>query len=469
MRYNILITAFCLLLSLSAKATDTNENKGFRIEIDAPDKKGSTIYLVKYWNGGTYAHDSLTISEQGKALFFSTEKLPEGQYLIYIKPDLQLEFLIGDEQSDIRISIDASNPQNSKITGSKDSELLWKHIAYLNSKRLEQNKLEEQAEDTAATAEQRKAAELKLKALDEAVIAYTKGIVNKHKNGWFGKFLKGSNPITLPYNPPQTAEEVQANRKYGKDHFFDNIDLTDPRFWHTAYFTSYIDSYMEQWVEQYPDSLAAATSRLVAKAKGNEFTFKQMLTRLTNQSIESQIMGHENIWAKLAEDYIFHKNISWIDSLQLDELKKGYAKIQHNRIGMDGKSLTLQTIDGKTINTGDIAANYLVLYFYDTSCSHCQKETPLMHDKLYSKYKEKGIEIVAINIGASKDEWNKFVKEYKLNDWINANDPEFKSQYWMYYDTSAIPSIFVLDKNKKIVAKKIDEQNLDKFFEYYTK
>ena len=137
---------------------------------------------------------------------------------------------------------------------------------------------------------------------------------------------------------------------------------------------------------------------------------------------------------------------------------------------MRARNIKLTTIDGKTIETNDIKAEYLILYFYGHDCNHCIEETPRIYNEVYTKYKDKGLQVVAIDIkGSDKKEWDKFVKNNKMTGWINAADPNNISQYWLNYDTSYIPSVFVLDKNKKIVAKKIDSKGLEQFFDYYTK
>lgn len=472
MKYNILfilLLCFTFVLETEAKHSTQQRNNGFRIEVDAPSKEGSTIYLARYWNGLTYIQDSLQISDQGKALFFSSDTLPAGQYLIYIKPDISLDLLIDKEQDNITIKIDKDNIFKSTVSGSKDSKMFLKHMAYINEKRTEKSILEKQLADSTISQQKRMALNTELNALEKSVKSHITSTIERNRGNWFGKFLKGLEAISLPYPEPKTEEEVEKNRAFGKAHYFDNIDLADPRFWYTNYLTNYIDTYMQQWVEPIPDSLAIAASRLVEKTKGNDFTFQQMLSRFINESSKSQLMGHENIWAKLTEDYVLNKNNTWIDSVQLSQLKKNYAAIQHNRIGMGAHPLTLVTIDEQSFNTDNIAADYLILYFYDPNCGHCQKELPLLHNEFYPKYKNKGVKIVAINIGADLDNWKRFVEKNKFTNWINAADPSYKSEYWMYYDTTAIPAIFVLDKNKNIVAKKIDKQNLEKFFEFYIK
>src|SRR5690606_24455310 len=104
--------------------------------------------------------------------------------------------------------------------------------------------------------------------------------------------------------------------------------------------------------------------------------FKEMLSKLTNESLKSLRMGDENIWARLAEDYIFDKDVVWIDSAQNSELRKQYELIKNNRVGMKAHNLILQTLEGDIINTNDIDAEYLLLYFSNPRCGHCQTATP---------------------------------------------------------------------------------------------
>lgn len=462
------LTLLLLLLCINIGAQSTSTKKdGYRIEIDAPQKKDKVTYLVRYWNGDSYAQDSVQLSNEGKGVLSSDQKLSEGQYLVYIKPDIQLDLLIGDTQDNIKLHIEEGNFKACTVTGSRDTELLWQYLAKLDDSRKEKEALEKKLENETLSAQQRTSLEKKIQTIDSNIQAYIKSMTDKNKGSWFASFLKGIEPITPLYTTPQNEDEYRANRQFIKDHFFDNIDLKDPRIWNTNYFTTYLYNYMEQWVEPIPDSIAIASSRLVGKTQGNEYTFKEMLSRLANQSITSPIMGRENVWVKLAEDYIFDKNITWIDSTQMLEMRSGYEKIRHNRIGMQGKGLELIDINGKMINTDTIDAEYLILYFYDPTCSHCKQETPIIHDQIFTKYKDQGMKVVAISINNDKEEWASFIEKNNLSDWINVSDPDFTSQYWMYYDTSGVPSIFVLDKNKTIIAKKIDEKNLAKFFEYY--
>ncbi|MBK5720044.1 AhpC/TSA family protein [Dysgonomonas sp. Marseille-P4677] len=468
MKYKILfILSLLVFLKTEAQYNIQNRETKFRIEVNIPTQKEKTIYLGQYWNGSTYAKDSAQLSNKGIAIFDISEKIIPGQYFLYIKPDFQIDLLIDEGQNNIEISLDDNNFSNSTVSGSSDTKLLWEYLDKTQKWNDEKYKLEEQLESPSISAQKRNKIEGQLKKIEDKSQAYTNTLVIENKNNWFGCFLKGTEPIKYPFAQPKSENEFTLNKKYGVNHFFDNVNLEDPRFWNTNYLTSYIDTYMQNWVEQYPDSLAAAASRLVAKTMGNQKCFERMLSRLTNNAIKSNRMGDENIWARLYEDYILNKNIPWIDSTQLVDLKKMYEPIKNNRIGMRAHNLTLKTMSGQTVNTNEIPSKYLILYFYDPGCGHCKTSVPSLHNELYAKYKDKGVEVVAINISSNQQAWIDFVNQHKISDWFNCADPDYKSEYWMYYNTSGVPSVYVLNENKTIIAKSIDEQNLEKLFDYY--
>lgn len=468
MRYNILlIMSLLTILNMEARSDRKNIDNRFRLEVNIPTQKGEKIYFGQYWNGSTYAKDSVVLSAEGAAAFDFSQKIPSGQYFLYIKPNIQIDLLIDEGQNDIKVFLDENNFSNSTVSGSSDTKMLWEYLDRVQKVNNEKSALEQQLEDSTISAKQRKNIENQLKKVENESQAYTKSLIKENQNNWFGIFLKGTEFTELPISEPKNEEEFLQNKRYGKAHFFDNVNLEDTRFWYTNYLTSYIDTYMQSWVDQVPDSLASAANNLVAKAMGNPLCFEQMLSRLTNNAIKSNKMGDENIWATLYENYILDKNIPWIDSTQAAGLKKMYEPIKNNRIGMKAHNLKLETISGQTVNTNEIPSKYLVLYFYDPKCGHCKTSVPKLHNELYAKYKDKGVEVVAINVASDQKAWEEFVSKNKLSDWFNCADPNYKSEYWMYYNTSGVPSVYILDEDKTIIAKSIDEENMEKLFDFY--
>jgi hypothetical protein len=98
---------------------------------------------------------------------------------------------------------------------------------------------------------------------------------------------------------------------------------------------------------------------------------------------------------------------------------------------------------------------------------------------LYDEWKPKGLEIYAIGNDFETAPWKEFVEEKGYTDWINVSDnPEVNAQdsamaliysgvtnleslnFRTTFDVYATPKIFLLDKDKKIVAKQIGAEQL---------
>jgi peroxiredoxin len=428
-----------------------NIKNAFRLEVNIPQTI-EKLYLGQYWSEQSYAIDSV-IPANGKAIF-TREKQPDpGEYFLYSKTGLLINLLLDKGQDNICISVDPSDTKQSKISGSEDTRLLWKYQTL-------SQKAEALKKNLAQKQNKKEADELK--RLQDNILQ----LIGKHSGTWFATYAKGSIPINLPFPTPKNVDEFYANKHFGRAHYFDNMDLTDPRLWRSNYLTSTINVYMSTWIEQIPDSLATAASELVAKTKGNDICFIEMLSYFINTTFQSKTMGHENVWAKLYEDYIRWEETPWITTEQRSLLSQKYETIRTNRIGMTAQNLQLETIDGKPINTGEIEADYLVLYFYDHNCHHCQETIPKAHD-LYKTYKDKGVEMTAIDLNNNKEEMASFIEKHNLQDWINCMDADYKSKFWLYYNIPGIPSIYIIDKDKKIIAKDIDDEGVKKVLEFY--
>ena len=91
----------------------------------------------------------------------------------------------------------------------------------------------------------------------------------------------------------------------------------------------------------------------------------------------------------------------------------------------------------------------------------CKKSIPAVID-FYNEYKNKGVEILAICTKTGQDIsscWNT-IKERGMDIWVNASDQYIRNRYKTIYDVKTTPQIFILDKDKKIIVKKIAGEDL---------
>lgn len=86
--------------------------------------------------------------------------------------------------------------------------------------------------------------------------------------------------------------------------------------------------------------------------------------------------------------------------------------------------------------------------------------------KFYEKQKSKGVVVVAASVFNDEMPWRNFVKDYKLWPVMNGRDM-FGVVDFEKYNLLQFPMIYVLDKDKKIVAKYMQAEQLDNLIESF--
>jgi len=116
---------------------------------------------------------------------------------------------------------------------------------------------------------------------------------------------------------------------------------------------------------------------------------------------------------------------------------------------------------------------YTIVWFWDPNCSHCTEETPRLKE-FYNRFKKYNIGIYSVLLQESLlnwekftnnlNDWIKFINQHKINDWTNAWDPYGHTLFREKYDISSSPVSFILDKDKKIVAKRLGVPQIEEIF-----
>jgi hypothetical protein len=74
-----------------------------------------------------------------------------------------------------------------------------------------------------------------------------------------------------------------------------------------------------------------------------------------------------------------------------------------------------------------------------------------------------GVQVFAVLTQNNKEKWMKAIRDYKIQEWTNVWDPTYSSDFRRLYDVTSTPVIYILDKNKRIIAKRMDVESSVKF------
>lgn len=181
---------------------------------------------------------------------------------------------------------------------------------------------------------------------------------------------------------------------------------------------------------------------------------------LDDQALEQLV--YENAAIYLAENYIIPKADLWWDkTIPPDYVPKIVNRIKSNKIGSVANDFIFYTKENKAVKLSEIKSEYTILYFYSPSCAIC-KPFSVELKKIYSSLKKRGAKVVAIDISSDYVNFVKYQQENRfpwLSLWIGEN-----SQLDLYYSfqTEEVPMVYLLDNERRILAKKINTITLDK-------
>lgn len=453
MKRLFLILAAFLLPLLANAATP-----GYKIQLSVKNMKNDKAYLAYHMNGKTYSRDTLMLDNKGNGIFSGKVKLDEGIYIVYFTADKYFDLLVGADQN-IKVVVDTTDLDAATVSGAAESaefQGLRQFLIKMNTERIElQKKYKEKKIDSTKFYDT-------FDQMTDKVMKYQNDLVERNKNNFLGAYVKGTIPVETPeFTEVPDSIRNKVRYQYFRDHYFDNINLSDPRFLRTPFFPSMVDGFISKHVLQDPDTLAKVAIDLIEKSKGDTLTFQVMTSKMINYGISSKMMGMDKLWLKLADKYYFTGQAKWADSAWVESLRKEAKKIRYNLVGDDAYMLAMRDSTSRVVKLSDIKAECVLVYFFEPTCGHCKKTTPVLHDSVYTKWKDKGFEVFACYTQTDRNEWMEFVNKNHMQDWVNVWDPYRESYFWEFYDTSATPGVYLLNKERKIIAKKIDMKTLD--------
>jgi thiol-disulfide isomerase/thioredoxin len=220
-------------------------------------------------------------------------------------------------------------------------------------------------------------------------------------------------------------------------------------------------------VIQSPDSLNKEIDRIIRKCENNYKIFQFVSVYLFNHFRESEIMGHDAVMVKIADDIYLSGKADWVSKEFREDLKKQVDLIRPNLIGKKAEDLVMNSYKGIFVSLYDVEKEFTILYFWEPDCGHCKESTPKLK-AYYDKQHDYTFEVFAVCTTAEKEKWSKYIEENKLT-WINGWDPARSTHFDYFYNVQSTPMVYILDKNKKIIAKKIAVEEIGNFIDNYRK
>jgi peroxiredoxin len=161
-----------------------------------------------------------------------------------------------------------------------------------------------------------------------------------------------------------------------------------------------------------------------------------------------ELLGMEQVQLHLADYYLDESCESEVAEL-VRERMEGYERMSVGAIAPD---FTIRDIFGKNHTLSDLPGPYTLLIFWASTCEHCRAMIPELQ-QWYLEENEMGLEVLAISIDSSATQFSTYLAQQEMS-WITVHDPlgwhgKVPGDYYIY----ATPSIFLLDRDRRILAR----------------
>lgn len=444
----------------------------YDIKVTIADAPNTMFRLGYRFEDKFYVYDSIKSNDKGVAEFKGEKKIPRGVYFLALPDNNFVELLMGHEQHFSMITTKKNMNADLTFQNNKENEcfLQYQRFSVESQKKMEalQQKYKANSEGKKDSleiyrnmwSELYKTSNEKVKSFEDCV-----------PNSFLTTLLRALRP--MPPVPEFSVPENIANKDsvrqlkgllFIQEHYFDDINFSDNGLIRTPFFKGKIDLYFKNYIHPIPDSISKYIDKIIVRAMKDSLMF-QYLTELFFQDYQkSDIMGYEAITVHLADKYYLSKKAHWADSAYLSKIKERADYMRNNLIGKKAINMELYTPEGKLVSLYQVQAPVTILAFWEPSCGHCKTEIPKLY-KLYEEYRDRGVEAYVVYTQYKKQEWLEYLSSHPM-DWTNVWDGieveekgttktySIGSNFRQNYDIISTPVIYVLDREKKIIAKR---------------
>lgn len=259
-------------------------------------------------------------------------------------------------------------------------------------------------------------------------------------------------------NIPDSIVGREIRISYMLQHYWDNADFSDSTLLVTPKVTLDYLYLLDNSQEK-------------EKQESMEYTISTMVS---NHALGMWLFGMDMYLH--SPDSQFHNDELYLQTLEIimksdaDSVFKDAASkireiISKNNIGSTAENFTFILKDGKRQNLHDIEAPLLLVIFNNPGCSRCkQTEEEITNNKSIQKLiKKKKLKILAI---CPTDDFEKWKTHDYPSNWTSGYDIDSVISSKRLYEILQFPSIYLLDKDKKVIIKEGNYEKLCDYFKY---
>jgi peroxiredoxin len=461
-----LLSAVCTILFFSGCHTKASDYS-IRVHLkgDAPT---DSAFLGRFENSKLSIIRKVKISGN-RAVFSGERPLRPGMYSAGMGEKVKFNFLLSDtlnQHFDITVE-PGKIPASLSFENSAENNAFTAYLKSLDEYGQKLNNLRIRLRRTSWYPDSVNKINASIKQLNAAMAENSSTLTAEFPGSLFSTYISliRDPEVSEPAIPASAKDPKQFMQDYYYNyitgHFFDNFDFSDPRILSVPVFEEKTGFFFRQMVPPLTDSILYRVEKLLQTPSMHREVYNYLVKYLYRLLRESAVPDLIQASEQIGEDYILPEPDRWNDAPFVEKVRERNAKAMQNKVGTSATALTLQTLSGASMRLSDVKARLTILYFFNPECEACGPITDQLYP-LYKKYKNTGIEVFAVYLDRKVEMWKKYISSKNL-DWLNVYDPSGSEMIENKYDIYAIPMIYLLDRDKKVVAKDVPVEKLENY------
>ncbi|MBU6307083.1 MAG: TlpA family protein disulfide reductase [Bacteroidetes bacterium] len=451
---------------------------GYEITVTLKPYKDQYIYLGHYFGKSYPIIDSVKVDQQSRGVFKGKQPLQGGIYLIGFPNKSGFFEILVDKQQQFSVTADSATlPNGITYTNSPDNELFARYQRMVSEKGMRINSLREVLKTAPTRADSTRLID-SLNALDIDLRNSRDRLIEENNGTFLASLLQAMREPVLPtelQQPTNREDSIKAFRYY-RDHFWDGVNFWDGRLAYTTFFEEKLDRYFNQLVTPHPDSVNKEMDYMLGFASINPEMQRFLLLRFINRYYSQRYMWEDAVFVHLYEKYFSSKTYPWLSEQGKKTITDRAYSLMANILGTPATDIELPDSTGRTVSLYALQKQYTLVVFWDPTCGHCKETLPKIDSVYAARWKQDGVGIYAVakETEGTRADWLRFIAEKKIGHWshvyyskeaeknrVEKNVPG----YSQLYDVQSFPTLYLLDKDKRIVAKKLSYEQMDEIIQ----
>ena len=284
---------------------------------------------------------------------------------------------------------------------------------------------------------------------------YTDRIIQDYPTTLVSHIVRSDRPVMIP-------KEMNWDDylSFNQLHYFDDVDFGDTSLINTNVLTAKAIDYLgfysinSQNKELQEQVFIRAVDTVLLKAMENGKVYDFLMQYL----IEGfEMYGFDRVISHIAENY--EPASTCVNEDRKSELQKRMENLRKLAVGNIAPDIVIENAQGEKLNLAGIDNDLTVILFWASWCPHCNQMIPGLK-RLYQEGDMPDFEILAISLDTSATDYMQAIAVQETA-WINYSELNgWDSKAVVDYSIYATPTMFILDRNRKILGRPVSVSDL---------